>query len=270
MKKYNQNGFTLLEIIIAVTLMIILSEPITNMIMQIVNTNAKAQKVKDATLLAQQYSELIQNEGAAAVPGGVLNNVLFNGSYYDITCTGGGGGGGAAVPTTITTPYLIIDGRTTSGLITINSDNGSSFGSYAYANYSIIINPSDIIISENYTNLDHTKEVQSDFTNPITISESLTTFGNRIKIECGDSSPTHINLYNFSGNTIEVYYDSGQINPATSEQLKIKYDTTASQITLHDIKTVAAVAEVNVTYSLEIKEHGGTSTLIKRNVTTLK
>lgn len=281
MKADNQNGVTLLEIIIAVTLIIILAEPITNMIMQIVNTNVRAQKVKDATLLAQQYSELIQNKSADAdtlVTNG-SDTVSFNGGSYYITCTlvGGGGGGGGAV--TIPTPHLIVDG-TASGSITVKSDSGTVYNdsSYTnplpYTNYSVIINSDTIIITKNNANEPHTTTVQSDFVDPVIIKHNgsdikLADLGNKIKIDCETTSGRYINLYNFSSNPIDVYYDSTQIDPKTTQQLKIKYDTTASAITLHDTKPGTAVAGTNLTYELKIMEQGSTSALITRKVTTI-
>lgn len=302
MKKINQNqGFSLVELVLVIVLLGIIGVPITESIISSMQTNVRSKQVMDATVLSGQLAEQIV-VGGPELAGFIFDpnpptlvdaqskilDKVVNGSNYSVVCTYKGTVNASTVIAGYKKYYLM---EVQPSIIYLHYyDNGSEVLadrqqlSCSSNNLSLVFNDGKLSV---YTPITKTVNgitwgennlgtLQGDFTkkNGLSITDLRVVesdiLGNPI-----NSNNIKLNLYNnMTNNVVNVLYNSN-LNENYPDKLHINYSNNNSKIILVDIKNITdaglsnnATISNQVNYVITIKKNASdVDALVTREVT---
>lgn len=271
MRLRDNKGFTLVEIIIVVLLIGIVAVPIIDGFFQSVRLNKRSLAIKDATFLAQKYSEIIQNEGVPAdftVSGSVsTKEEQVNGRDYTITCSQVSNAiisTGTYIQQAFRDEHWKFDSTAANtieitrekigddGTFEVTDNTQSPYTTTNSENYSIVIDSSGITLYENnqYPGGNEWEVVRSDFQGT---PRQISTSNKNVYLTETDSNPArviNVNIYNNSGSDIHVFYSA-------AEHIKLHYKMD-TDIFVHEISGITGAAVkgsiASRTYQIAIKQ----------------
>lgn len=283
-----------MELIIVLVIVGIVVTPIANGLMQSIRINARAQAIKDATFLAQKYSEIVQNQGATeagfigTLPQEISETV--NANQYTIKCEQYGAvdviNTGTFAQLVFSAPHWKFESDPALNNVNIAAEKINNDGtttssdiqapcSVSNRDYTIVVtngNNIDLYDNNKYPDESETKPwetVRSDFQTHLKTFSTVIADGSNVKniylTNKDTTDDVNVSIYNLmpTAQAVHLFYsDSDNIVP------HYKSDT---NIQVHDMQGVIAAAVQGTvasrTYTISVRKTGETDAIVTRKVT---